>query len=371
MNGIADLKKLFLLGLALVFSTVGFSSDSAEAEEFKAGETILHHVMDGHEIHIMQGVHIPLPVILKSKEGFDFFSSGKLNQKEGQPFPSYTSSSTGNTYLYDHGHFYVADESGDYAYLENEMGELILDENGNKQTIAPYDLSITKNVAGMFLSIAILLLVFLSVAKSYKRRKGMAPKGLQSWVEPLIIFLRDEVAKPSIGHNYERFMPFLLTLFFFIWFGNMLGLVPFLGGLNVTGSIAVTMVLALFTFIITSINGKKAYWMHIIYPPGVPWWLLPIMIPIEILGVFTKPFVLMLRLFANITAGHIVILSFTSLIFIFAASNGVGVGYGVSVGTLLFSVFMNFLELLVAFLQAYVFVLLSALYFGQAIEEAH
>lgn len=335
------------------------ASESSSDEDFKPGEVIMHHVMDAHEIHIMDGVHIPLPVIVKAPNALDVFSYSRFEQKDGAEFMTYTSPSSGNTYAYEHGHIYMA----------SEAGEIKMDEEGNK--IAPYDLSITKNVAGMFVAFILMFLIFVSAARAYKRRKGEAPKGIQSWIEPIIVFIRDDVAKPSIGHGYERFMPFLLTIFFFIWISNMLGLIPFLGGMNITGNIAVTAVLAVFTFIVTTINGNKSYWMHIVAPPGVPWWLLPIMWPIELLGVFSKPIVLCLRLFANITAGHIIILSFTMLIFIFAKSSGVGVAYGVSVGTLIFSIFMNVLELLVAFLQAYVFTLLSALYFGQATEEAH
>jgi F-type H+-transporting ATPase subunit a len=166
-------------------------------------------------------------------------------------------------------------------------------------------------------------------------------------------------------------MPYLLTIFFFIWLGNILGLIPFIGGFNITGNIAVTLTLAVFTFLVTTFSANKNYWMHIIATPGVPTWLLPLMIPIEILGVFTKPIVLMIRLFANITAGHIIILSFVSLIFIFSNLYGAGAGYGVAVVSVAFSIFMNVIELLVAFLQAYVFTLLSALYFGSAVEEHH
>ena len=357
--------KIFRIFLVLMFafsmSQNLTASDASSEGEFNPGEIIMHHIMDAHEIHIMDGVHFPLPVIVKAPNAFELFSYSKFEQVEGESYKAFTSPSSNNTYLYEHGHIYMA----------NEEGGISMDEEGAISNAAPYDLSITKNVVGLFSAMIIMLLVFISVARTYARRKGEAPKGLQSWVEPLIVFLRDDVAKPSIGHGYERFMPFLLTIFFFIWFANMLGLIPFLGGMNVTGNIAVTAVLAVFTFIITTINGNKGYWMHIILPPGVPIWLLPLMWPIEIFGVFIKPIVLCLRLFANITAGHIIILSFTMLIFIFANSSGVGVAYGVSIGTLIFSVFMNVLELLVAFLQAYVFTLLSALYFGQATEEAH
>lgn len=188
-------------------------------------------------------------------------------------------------------------------------------------------------------------------------------------IETLIVFIRDEIAKPSIGAKYAKFLPYLLTIFFFIFINNLFGLIPFFpGGANVTGNIAVTMVLAVFTFIITSFNGNKSYWGHIFMPPGVPKGLWVLLIPIEIIGMLNKPIVLMIRLFANITAGHIIILGFFSLIFIFGAMNA-SLGLGVSVLSVAFTTFMNFLELLVAFLQAYVFTLLSALYFGSAVEE--
>jgi F-type H+-transporting ATPase subunit a len=237
------------------------------------------------------------------------------------------------------------------------------------------DLSITKNIASMLISMVLIVVIFISVGKSYSRRKGQAPKGLQSLLEPLILFIRDDVVKASIGEKkYEKFLPYLLTLFFFIFFNNLLGLVPFFpGGANLTGNIAVTMVMALFTFIITSFSANKSYWVHIVNTPGVPWWLkipVPLMPIVELMGVFTKPFVLMVRLFANITAGHIIVLGFMSLIFIFGNMNP-AIGYGVSVVSVAFAVFMGLLELLVAFIQAYVFTLLSALYFGMATEEHH
>lgn len=328
-----------------VFSFASEQPDSLAHTQsgFNAGETIIHHVQDAHEMHIFDGFTIPLPVILYSENGLDVFMSSSFHHGSDSVYCE----STGNTYVLEHGN--IHETSG----------------------IHFYDLSVTKNVVGIFICLIIMFWLFLNTAKGYRINRGQAPRGVQAVMEPLILFIRDEVAKPSIGKRYEIFMPFLLTIFFFILICNFLGLIPFLGGMNVTGNIAVTMVLALFTFAITTINAKKPYWTHIVAPPGVPLWLLPIMIPIEILGVFSKPIVLMLRLFANITAGHIIILSFTSLIFIFAEANGTGAGYGVSVVSVLFSVFMNTLELLVAFLQAYVFTLLSALYFGQAVEEHH
>jgi F-type H+-transporting ATPase subunit a len=230
-------------------------------------------------------------------------------------------------------------------------------------------------VVAIFLSSLFLIIIFVSVARSYDKRRDHAPKGLQSFLEPIIIFVRDDIAKASIGEKrYEKYLPFLLTIFFFILINNILGIIPiFPGGANVTGNIGVTGVLAAFTFIITTFSGNKNYWTHIINAPGVPWWLkipVPLMPIVELMGVFTKPFVLMVRLFANITAGHIIILGFISLIFIFGEMSA-GLGYGVSVTSVGFSIFMDFLELLVAFIQAYVFTLLSALYFGMATEEAH
>jgi len=210
----------------------------------------------------------------------------------------------------------------------------------------------------------------LPVILYYKRNKGKAPKGFHNLVEPLILFIRDDVAKPSIGHKTDKFMPLLLTVFSFIFVNNVFGLIPiFPGGANVTGNIAITMVLALVIFLTVNLNGNKYYWKHI-FLPDVPVWMYVIIIPIEVLGVVLKPFVLMLRLFANITAGHIIILGFFSLIFIFGAMNQ-GLGYAVSPLSVAFTVFMGLLEMLVAFLQAFVFTLLSAIYIGMAVEEHH
>src|SRR5690606_4693843 len=212
------------------------------------------------------------------------------------------------------------------------------------------------------IAITLLLIVFLSVAGAYKKRVGKAPKGLQSWLEPIILFVRDDIARPNIGYKYERFMPLLLTIFFFIWFNNLLGLIPiFPGSANVTGNIAVTLVLAGIVLIVVNINGNKYYWKHI-FKPDVPFWLLPIMWAVEIIGIFSKPFALMVRLFANITAGHIIILSLISLIFIFKS-------VAIAPVSVAFVLFMSVLELLVAFLQAFIFTMLAALFIGTAVEE--
>jgi F-type H+-transporting ATPase subunit a len=235
------------------------------------------------------------------------------------------------------------------------------------------DLSITKTVLAIFVSGALLLLIFISVAKSYRKNEGKAPSGLQSLIEPIIIFVRDDIAKAAIGEKkYEKYLPYLLTVFFFIFINNLMGLIPiFPFGANVTGNLAVTGIMALFTFIITTFSANKNYWKHIYNAPGVPWWLkfpIPLMPVVELMGVFTKPFVLMVRLFANISAGHIIILGFMSLIFIFGNIKGM-MGAAIAPVSVAFGIFMGFLELLVAFIQAYVFTLLSALYFGMAMEE--
>ncbi|MBV6405914.1 MAG: ATP synthase subunit a [Flavobacteriales bacterium] len=312
------------------------------------------HVGDEHGWHLWGHTSLPLPVILyNSERGLSVFSSAR----------------------FDHGHRTY----GGYALHEGmvvavnapdgtDAHQAVVDQ---RLTEATLDLSITKNVATMIVVSALLLWVFISVARAYGRRAGQAPTGLQNLVEPIILFVRDDVAKSAIGHKYEKYLPYLLTAFFFIFFGNLLGLVPFFpGGANLTGNIAVTGVLALITFIIVTVNGNRHYWQHIFAMPGVPGWVLAILTPVEVLGMFLKPFVLMIRLFANITAGHIIALSFYSLIFVFGETSA-GAGYGVAIGSWAFTVFMFMLELLVAFIQAYVFTFLSAMYIGAAVEEPH
>jgi len=322
-----------------------------QEEKFNAGKMILEHVTDAHDWHLWGHSSIPLPVIIYTPGlGLDIFlSSG-----------------------FEHGHATV-NAKQNYRLEGNKIVVVDSDNSVNQEkTAAIYDLSITKNVASLLITIALLLWIFLSIASSYKRNPGTAPKGLQSVLEPIVIMIRDDVAKSSIGEKkYLKFMPYLLTVIFFIWLSNLMGLVPIApGGANLTGNVAITMTLAVFTFIITCLNGNAHYWRHIFAMPGVPAWVLVLLTPIEILGVFLKPFVLMVRLFANITAGHIIALAFFSLIFIFGEMH-VGAGLGFSLLSTLFTVFMMMMELLVAFLQAYVFTLLSAVYFGAAVEDAH
>jgi F-type H+-transporting ATPase subunit a len=311
-----------------------------EGEKFNAGKLIMEHIADAHEWHIAGHLSIPLPVILYSPEkGIHIFSSSRFE-------PQHAEEST-----YD-----------GWVMKDNKIHA----EDGSKV----YDLSITKNVVTLFTVCGILLLIFISIARTYKKREGQAPKGMQSLLEPFIIFVRDDIAKSSIGeHKYKRFMPLLLTLFFFIWVSNLLGLIPiFPGGANLTGNIAVTMFLAVVTLITVTFVANKHYWGHIVAMPGVPKAILILLTPIEILGFFLRPFVLMIRLFANILAGHIIALSFYSLIFIFGATS-LATGYGVSIFAVAFNVFMFMMELLVGFLQAFVFTLLTAIYLGSALEE--
>ena len=329
-------------------------------EEFNATEYILEHVSDSHEWHILtkkdgHHVSVPLPVIVYSKHsGLHVFLSKKIAHGH-----------THKGFQMGHGTIEVVNKKGE-TVEKSLKGKIIeVDEHGEMvEAGLPLDFSITKNVFMMMLSVIILLWVFLSLARAYKKRGISEPKGLAGFIEPVIVFIEEDVAIPNIGADkYYRYMPYLLTIFFFILLNNLMGLIPFFPfGANVTGNIALTLVLAVFTFIITTFSGNKSYWQHIFNTPGVPVWLAPIMIPVEIIGMFTKPFALMVRLFANITAGHIIVLSLISMIFIFKS-------LFMSVPSLVMVLFMDFIELLVAFLQAYIFTLLSALFIGLAMPE--
>ncbi len=323
-------------------------TESHEQEgKFDANAFIMDHVADSHEWHILtkkDGTHVSiyLPVIIYDKySGFHLFSSEKLA----------------------HGHSY---KGYAIAHEGKYTGKIIrVDAEGHHDgSKPPLDLSVTKAVFGMMVASVILLLLMLGLARSYRKRGISAPKGFQGFLEPIILFVRDDIAIPNIGENkYSRYMPYLLTVFFFILINNLLGLVPFFPfGANVTGNVNVTFVLAFITFLITQFSGNRSHWRHVFAAPGVPFWLLPIMIPIEIIGLFSKPFALMIRLFANITAGHIIVLSLVALIFIFES-------VFVAPISIFFVLFMDFIELLVAFLQAYVFTLLSALFIGMATAE--
>ena len=342
---------LFLLLAGITISSFGQEvQEKTESEgKFDASTFILEHIADSHEWHILtrkngEEVAIYLPVILYSKaKGIDIFSSKRI--------------SGGAIYK-----GYKLEEEGELqGKIVNVNQEGIIDREN-----LPVDFSMTKAVIGMLAAAIIGLLLFLSLSRSYKKSGISHPRGIQSFLEPVILFVRDDIAIPNIGHKYERYMPYLLSAFFFILINNLMGLIPAPPpfGANVTGNIAVTFVMATCTFIITQFSGNKAYWKHIFAAPGVPFWLLPIMIPVEIIGLFSKPFALMIRLFANITAGHIIVLSLICLIFIFNSLS-------VAPVSIFFVIFMDFLELLVAFLQAYIFTLLSSLFIGMAIPDSH
>jgi F-type H+-transporting ATPase subunit a len=316
---------------ALHDSTKVEIGNKEHTEAFNISDVIIEHVMDNHVWHFFDGHYgtLFLPVIVYSSErGLEVFSSKNFFDEHHQHVAY-------NGYTLEH----------DKIHLNNA---------------SVLDLSITKNVAMLFINAALLILLLTSVARSYKKNEGKAPKGLQSFIEPVVLFVKNEIVKPNIGPKYEKFLPYLLTLFFFILFGNLLGLLP--GAANLTGNIAVTLVLAVLTFIIVNVNGNKAYWSHILWTPGVPLPLRLIILPVEVIGIFTKPFSLTIRLFAAITAGHIVLLSLVGLTFIF--HSGI-----VGVGSSIFVLFISLIELLVAGIQAYVFTLFSALYIGMAVAD--
>lgn len=358
-----NLKSLFVLVLLAFTATAGAFAEEhnddehhAEENEFNAKEVIMHHIKDAHDWHFFdipqedgtsKPVSMPLPVILIHNGQFDVFMSSEFHHGHSPVTKG------NNTYVLHHGKVYVTDESG----------ELTFDDHHHPTNEKATDLSITKNVASMFLSMILLIVLFGSAAKSYKKNNGV-PKGLAGFLEPLVLFVRDEIAKQNIqGDKYKKYLPYLLTVFFFIWINNLLGLIPILAP-NLTGNIAVTFVLAVFTMLITNVTANKHYWQHIFWMPGVPVPVKILLAPIELVGAITKPFALMVRLFANITAGHILILSLVSLIFIFKS-------VALSAVSIPFMVFMFTLELLVAALQAYIFTLLSALFIGMATEGHH
>lgn len=325
---------LFFVLFSGFFSSIFAAEEQGhEAEPFDANKVIIHHVLDDHIWHLWDGHYgtIYLPIIAYTSQGLKVFSSHHFYDDHHQPTLEHEG-------LKLDGHHIV----------ETSTGEAVL------------DLSITKNVAMLFINATLLLLVLSSVGRAYKRNAGKAPKGLQSFMEPVILFVRDEIVKPNISHHHERYLPYLLSLFFFILFGNLLGLLP--GAGNLTGNIAVTAVLAVLTFLITNFSGNRAYWTHIFWTPGLPLILRPFILPVEIIGIFTKPISLTVRLFVAITAGHIVLLSLISLAFIFQS---VTVGFMSSLVVL----FISLIELLVAGIQAYVFTLFTALYIGMATEQ--
>lgn len=332
----------------------GIATIAHEEEKFEPTKEIMDHIADSHVWHLWGHTSLPLPVILYTPNGLEIFSSANFHHGDADYQGKY------NTYRLVSGR----EQSFSQNFFSKSIKVVTNGEIDDAATDRIIDVSITKNVVATFVSFTLLILIFTGVASAYKKREGKSPKGFQSLIEPIILFVRDDIAKPNIGHKYAKFMPYLLTVFFFIWINNLLGLVPiFPGGANVTGNITLTFILSLGTLILVNINGNKYYWKHIL-TPDVPWWLYPIMIPVELIGVLSKPFALMIRLFANITAGHIIVLSLISLIFIFGT-------LGIAPVSVAFVIFMDVLELLVAFLQAFIFTLLTALFIGMAVEEHH
>ncbi|RLD82371.1 MAG: ATP synthase F0 subunit A [Bacteroidetes bacterium] len=343
----------FLTLILLVFSfnaNAQHEGTSKQADiKSKIKEDIQHHIQDSHDFTFYSnsktGKHtgFPLPVILWDN-GLQVFMSSKLHHGET------VAESNGNYYKLYHNKIYKTDVAGTIEY----------DEHNHPDNIKPLDFSITKNVFMIIVTGLLMLWLFGGMAKSFK--EGPIAKGIAGrLLEPIIIYIRDDIAIPNIGEKkYKKYLPFLLTVFFFVLFLNLLGLAPL--GINVTGNITITFALSILVFFITQFSGNKNYWMHIFWMPGVPWPMKIILAPIELLGVLIKPFALMIRLYANIMAGHIVLMSLVGLIFVFQNWIGSGLSFMLSFA-------ISMIELLVAFLQAYIFTMLSALYFGFAVEE--
>jgi len=352
-----------VLIISLLFSSQAFANTKEENSgggdlKTEIKEYIAHHLQDSYDFSLFsytneKGEHVyigaPLPVILWDN-GLKVFSSSKFHHGET------VAEVDGNYYALYHNKIYRTDAQGTITY----------DETHHPTNVKPLDFSITKSVVSMLIVFAIMFFLFKSLADSYAKNGGLAA-GAGRFFEPIIIYIRDDIARPNIGEKkYKKYMNFLLTVFFFIWFLNLLGMTPL--GVNVTGNIAVTFGLALLTFLITNLTGTKDYWLHIFDPLGssMPWFakipLYIILIPIEVLGIFVKPFSLLIRLYANMQAGHIVLMSLIGLIFIFKSWIGSPLSFGLAFA-------ISMIEILVALLQAYIFTMLSALYFGFASEE--
>ncbi|WP_298237165.1 F0F1 ATP synthase subunit A [uncultured Algibacter sp.] len=354
-----SLKPITLLLLLLTFVSYGKEQEGHGEKETEktakeaVNEYIQHHLKDSYDFGLFsyttdegkeKHVGFPLPVILWDN-GLKVFSSSKFHHGET------VAEVDGSFYKNHHGKIYKVD---------GPNGEIIEDDHHHATNEKPLDFSITKNVFLIILVFVIMFFMFSKMAKSYKKNNGM-PKGMGRFLEPIVLYVRDEIAIPNIGEkHYKRYMSYLLTVFFFVWIVNLFGLVPI--GMNVTNNIAVTLCLALITYVITTFSGNKNYWKHIFWMPGVPVPMKIILAPIELLGTIIKPFALMIRLYANITAGHVVLMSIIGLAFL--AKNWLGTPLSLFLGFVL-----AILELLVAALQAYIFTVLSALYFGMAVEE--
>ncbi|MBL0055753.1 MAG: F0F1 ATP synthase subunit A [Chitinophagaceae bacterium] len=341
----------------------------AKKKLFDANEVIFGHIMDAHEFHFLSykdgngeehHATIPLPVILYSPQrGFTTFMSSAFHHGH--------ENYKGYGILTDHKIAEMGLDKKKYS-----AGQIVaVTENGEiDNSVKVYDISLTRNVVQMFLALFLLVFILIRVARRYGRGEGVttAPKGMQNTMETIVNFVNDEVAKPNLGAKSNQYLPYLLTVFMFILINNIVGLIP--GTANVTGNIAFTFVLSIISFVVILFSSNKHYWMHIINPPGVPGWVKVILVPVEILGIFTKPFALMIRLFANMVAGHILIICLISLIFIMGALNQYA-GWGFAPFSIAFTVFIYFIEVLVAFLQAFIFTILTAVFIGQAFEGGH
>jgi F-type H+-transporting ATPase subunit a len=334
----------FLMGLS---TTAIASGDEANTGKLNPADVIIEHISDGHEFHFFSigdfHATIPLPVILYSPErGWDFFLSSKFH----------------------HGHDIV----NGYK-LEHGKIVPVLANGSIDASVSVYDFSLTRNVVQLFIALILLVWIMSRIAGKYRKGEGttQAPKGLQNAIEPVITFVRDEVAKPNLGNKSYKYLPYLLTVFFFILINNLFGLMP--GSANVTGNIAFTAVMGVISFFVILFSTNRHFWKHIFWPP-VPHAVKPILVPVELLGVFTKPFALIIRLFANMTAGHVIMLSFICLIFIFGEMSK-ALGYGASPLFIALVVFIYVIEILVAFIQAFIFTNLTAVFIGQAFEGEH
>ncbi len=378
----------FILQFVAIFAAIllaipAFAGD--EAPKYDPIAPVMHHIANSNEFHIWGDIHMPLPCILYSPEnGLKVFMSSSFHH--GHKSVDGYVLHDGRVWRMENGPQGIVELDAKHeedAHSNHEHPEVYIEGQAYKleqhftlnEPTTWFDFSITKNVFGMLFAAIVLLLVFVTVGKRAKQSTGKAPTGIQNLMEPFFTFIRDEVAIPMIGEkHYERFLPFIMTLFFFILICNLIGLVPFFpGGANITGNIAVTLTLAVITFLVTNFNGNKHYWGHTLWMPGVPAPLkILILTPVEVLGLVIKPFSLMIRLFANITAGHIIILSLVGLIFLFGndGESGGGAAAGAAIA-IPFTLFMNLIELVVAFIQAFVFAMLSASYIGAAVEEAH
>ena len=333
-------------------NTASHSEVESTDPKSKIKEFISHHLLDSHDFTISAneetGKHygFSLPIILWDKEsGLQVFSSSNFHHGEA------TAENKGNYYVLHHEKIYKTDASG-----------TLNEENGHPTNSRPIDFSITKSVVGIFGIAILMLVIFTSLAKSYAKNGGIS-SGIGRIFEPIVLYVRDEIAIPNIGHKkYKKYMSYLLTIFFFILFLNILGLTPL--GFNVTGNFTITAALAILTYIITTLTANKNYWGHIFWMPGVPTPMKFILAPIELLGTIIKPFSLMIRLYANMVAGHVVLMSIIGLMFIFKSWIGSTLSFGLAFA-------LSILEILVAFLQAYIFTMLSALYFGAGNEEHH